>query len=546
MIIKPPYLKTIILNYSEFFLDSPDETEKLDTNLDTTFNDSTITSEHLETVSMHDNLPLYSEVDTMFETMNRTSTTKDFEELISTILPNTFIILCSSSTHNSFKYKRVSHIIENKYDDNMYFEFYNVCKETNIIINQRRMTSIYEYGISNFVHLYQILRGKVILNDGYTSDTEITKTFYVLKLINWIAIKDDISVISHQKMEEGGSIVIRIDMAEIEDNNFKLLLSILSKNFQDVLLVRSQITSTNDNHVFVVLRYFSSKEDRFGKTKNVNMKGMTTYVSNILLNYRENIQNWVNDVLKQNIKYQNIITDLTMKHNIISVISWCKNNNIPINNHYETKKKNKMITNIYKPTKYFDLKAFKKCEPSLLRLTNEALYSISKPSDANLIVETITDFLRKYKIKVSNCTITDATANIGGDTLSFALHFEKVNAVEIDSLNFEALQSNIRAFFVKNVSLVCDDYTKIYNSLKQDVVYIDAPWGGEYYEASKSLDLYLGKYSLSKLVKRIKCNYVFLKVPKNYNFTEFLGAFPWSNVELKQINSFVLICLCKR
>ena len=54
-------------------------------------------------------------------------------------------------------------------------------------------------------------------------------------------------------------------------------------------------------------------------------------------------------------------------------------------------------------------------------------YSITRPKFANEISKLI-----KSKLSNKKFTITDATAGMGGNTLSFANYFDKVNSVEYD------------------------------------------------------------------------------------------------------------------
>jgi len=119
----------------------------------------------------------------------------------------------------------------------------------------------------------------------------------------------------------------------------------------------------------------------------------------------------------------------------------------------------------------------------------------------------------------TDLTITDGTANVGGNVISFANMFEKVNAVEIDRTNFKALENNILAYELQNVDVFHGDYTKMLLSLKQDVVFLDPQWGGVGYKQHKQLDLSLGgkdgSYWCRLLLKGKLTKLIVLKVPKN-------------------------------
>jgi hypothetical protein len=140
---------------------------------------------------------------------------------------------------------------------------------------------------------------------------------------------------------------------------------------------------------------------------------------------------------------------------------------------------------------------------------------------------------------LSTKTITDLTGNVGGDTILFGLHFKEVHSIEIDADNFAALKNNVETFGLKNVKLHHGDSTKLFN-WKSDVVYIDAPWGGPDYKNKSNLDLFVGDIRVDIFVKDIlarenRPDYVFLKVPRNYNFDRF------DNVHKFKIRGYFLL-----
>ena len=73
-----------------------------------------------------------------------------------------------------------------------------------------------------------------------------------------------------------------------------------------------------------------------------------------------------------------------------------------------------------------------------LQYDNEGLYSISHPEDANLISEFIVNYVG-YK----DLNILDATAGLGGNTISFSKNFKKVTAIELNEKRFNMLENNI-------------------------------------------------------------------------------------------------------
>jgi len=178
-----------------------------------------------------------------------------------------------------------------------------------------------------------------------------------------------------------------------------------------------------------------------------------------------------------------------------------------------------------------------------LKLTEEGSYSITRRRDADRILGVLRLVLKDTESK----SITDATGCIGGDTVNFALNFKEVHSIELKEDNFEALNNNVEAYGFKNVRTYLGDSTSLFDWYS-DVLYIDPPWGGRDYMEHKMLDLYLSSYRLDQwvesiLLKRNRPHYIFLKLPRNYNFgrlnflsnTEFIKAY--------QIRSYVLVSI---
>lgn len=161
-------------------------------------------------------------------------------------------------------------------------------------------------------------------------------------------------------------------------------------------------------------------------------------------------------------------------------------------------------------------------------------YSISKPYATKFLIEKIQQNMR---LKLSNYTITDGTACIGGDTLAFSRHFKSVNSVEYDKTRFEYLKHNMKLFDCNNISFYNDSYINLYKSLKQDVIYLDPPWGGPEYKNMKTVTLSLGEMKIDELcsdiIKNKLCQLIILKLPYNYNLLTF--NFRFKKYYLKRI-----------
>jgi hypothetical protein len=174
---------------------------------------------------------------------------------------------------------------------------------------------------------------------------------------------------------------------------------------------------------------------------------------------------------------------------------------------------------------------------SKLKMTPEGEYSITKRKDGELLLKHMKTVLKTTKDK----HITDLTGNVGGDTILFGLHFEKVDSIEMNPENFEALKHNVDVFGLTNVKLHLGDSTKLFD-WKTDVLYIDAPWGGPDYKEKAEIDLYLGDKRVDQFVKEVMLRenaptYVFMKVPRNYKFDRF------DNVEKFKIRGYYLLLI---
>jgi hypothetical protein len=152
-------------------------------------------------------------------------------------------------------------------------------------------------------------------------------------------------------------------------------------------------------------------------------------------------------------------------------------------------------------------------------MTPEGEFSITKREDGHTLMQHLRTILGSTKDK----TITDATGNVGGDTILFGLHFKHVDSIELNDDNYDALHNNVNAYGLANVTLHKGDSTKLYNWYS-DVLYIDAPWGGPDYKTKKDLDLYLGDVRLDAFIDHVagqdwRPQYVVLKLPRNYAFS---------------------------
>jgi len=156
---------------------------------------------------------------------------------------------------------------------------------------------------------------------------------------------------------------------------------------------------------------------------------------------------------------------------------------------------------------------------SNILVTTEGAYSISSNKGSSKLVYLLEKYFKSTKI-----TVTDGTGNNGSDSIALALKFKHVNSVELDKVNYEALKNNINAYKLNNINIYNGDSLEIIPKLTQDVIYIDAPWGGQNYKDNSRMELSLGNLQLGQVYNKFKSNaklFVF-KIPKNYDFTNFI------------------------
>jgi 16S rRNA G966 N2-methylase RsmD len=157
-----------------------------------------------------------------------------------------------------------------------------------------------------------------------------------------------------------------------------------------------------------------------------------------------------------------------------------------------------------------------------IQITTQGEYSISHLSASNLLV----DLIKQYNSDMDplQMTITDGTGNNGADTITLGMNFGNVNSIELDSLNYSVLNNNVQVYGLNNVRTIYGDTLNVLKNSKQDIIYIDAPWGGRDYKKYRNLSLYLGTMEISEIFNKFHKNakWIIFKVPKNYDFTRFM------------------------
>lgn len=160
-------------------------------------------------------------------------------------------------------------------------------------------------------------------------------------------------------------------------------------------------------------------------------------------------------------------------------------------------------------------------------LDQQAGYSLSESRIARLQADIVCRCARECGLNLSTSTITDTTASIGGNVFAFAQRFAKVNAVELLEPTAQMLLHNLELLDLSDrVEVWCgdsSDVNKVAENMKQDVIFLDPPWGGVNYRRIRNLSLYLGEKNLRQVCIEWArwTRLIALKLPLNFNYNEF-------------------------
>lgn len=237
------------------------------------------------------------------------------------------------------------------------------------------------------------------------------------------------------------------------------------------------------------------------------------------------------------------INDKRINEQIKIAINWCNKMNIPINEFYKEDKvigKEKIIGMKLRIRK-FVFPPKKGIDYDKLLVTDVGQYSVTSYQESDKISKIILSFFKN-----NNIIITDGTSGIGGNVLSFCKYFKHVNAVEYSPVHCKILSHNVKKIYgKKNVTIMCNDYTKIFLKLKQDVVFLDPPWGGSAYKKKPRTYLHLGNYNITQIINKLtnKTKIIVIKTPYNFDITHLINNVPYKKFKIVKFRKFLIIVL---
>ena len=206
-----------------------------------------------------------------------------------------------------------------------------------------------------------------------------------------------------------------------------------------------------------------------------------------------------------------------------------------------------MMLNKYKLFPYLEDKILL----SKLKIDDDSVYYISIRDHATKITNIIIYHLSLININPQNAIITDGTAGVGGNTLSFCSKFKKVYAIEIDELRASYLKNNINVYGYTNVVIMNDNCLNVFDEISDsNVIFIDPPWGGRNYKKYNKLKLTLSTKSIENICldvlnnKNIKL--VVLKLPFNYDLLYFYWMLKDYIIYLYDLNKMLILVVHNR
>jgi tRNA G37 N-methylase Trm5 len=188
-----------------------------------------------------------------------------------------------------------------------------------------------------------------------------------------------------------------------------------------------------------------------------------------------------------------------------------------------------------------------------LKIDDDSLCYISIREYAAKISNIVKKHLKIINIEPYNAIVTDATAGVGGDTISFAQSFKFIYAIEMNKERAEFLTNNINVYELRNVKIYNEDCTQLLNLIpNHDAIFIDPPWepDGEPYQNHETIRLPLGNnYSLEEYCNKLmdpnfmKCvpKLLIIKLPKNYDTLHFYKTVKNRNMYYYDLKKMIIL-----
>lgn len=326
----------------------------------------------------------------------------------------------------------------------------------------------------------------------------------------------------------------------IHKKQLDILMMLIDKLYKEDKHIGRTLNIEKQDLKYCKYRKFDNNYNKF--ISKIFSNEVPFFFKNLIKTHNKKLVDSINETNQNKLELKNILknhpnfADQILENNIKLSIDWCQTNNIEINEIYQDKK-NKLITNFEFMKYYFP---DENIDFNKLQISLEGTYSVSKPKHAELTSQEIIKFIKEDP---KNLSITDGTSNVGGNVINFAKYFGNVNAVELDKINYDILQNNVKVYERKNVRFYLGDITKI--RIRQDILFLDPPWGGLMYASKENINLYLSKLSVGEFVKSIKdqTKYFVLKVPRNFDINLFYRESEIRDMCIVNLKKFYLLLI---
>jgi predicted RNA methylase len=391
------------------------------------------------------------------------------------------------------------------------------------------------------------------------------------------------------KLEIDGNLILESRLF-FNENTIKLLY-LLKKTFQFLKIFYS---SLNHKYFFIFINFNGNNDinmkefeknikliqDKFKKDNNFYKKEIINYdidklfkideeKYNDLLNdiyniydFKYKIENLFYNIVKLGLKeYKSLkknekdfFVRKIMEKNLELSMEYIKKYNWEINPYYLTEGREDKRVDSSKFKKFIEITFPEKLkidnkiitiDLNKIQISSESIYSVTPFSESEKTVFLMAKFLKKNVNEFKNMVITDGTTNVGGNMIAFCKYFKFVNGVEIEDIHVDYLKNNLELYGFKNYKVINGDYTKEYDKLEQDAVFLDPPWGGVLYKYYDRIGLYLSGIEVSEIIQKLKTKYVILKAPKNYDTVNLQLNVDFNYAIIYKLRRYLLIMIEK-
>lgn len=192
-----------------------------------------------------------------------------------------------------------------------------------------------------------------------------------------------------------------------------------------------------------------------------------------------------------------------------------------------------------------------------IAFTSEAQYSASPMKASEGMVSEIIQRLNESGFNGKEISFLDGTSNCGADAINSVIisknlqHSFRISAIELNSLNYQALKENITLFgcdaHIEPIQADVVEWLKNEGEKRSfTCMYFDPPWGGKDYKMADKVQLYLSGINIWTLCRDImskspdrKPKLIVVKGPSNWNMEDPELSVIKSHVKFKSFRNII-------